>query len=206
MGHCSGCASPRWAHTVCQSRAGGSSTGGCPSAARQWAKRLGVGMMVEPIRPHHPGMGAGTCSSHRWRKSATGNVIRCHRGPRRRLRRVRAIGEGDAVPIPCHQPRVLDGTAPQVAGQIRHDARPVTIALHDPHIPPRLRRMTQAVEEVDELLRPHRLGQGQRPRAKVCRIAATIFPRKTAITTRAGQQKAVAHGHPLPRRRQPTRR
>jgi len=27
-------------------------------------KRLGMGMMGEPIRPNRPGVGPGTCSSH----------------------------------------------------------------------------------------------------------------------------------------------
>jgi hypothetical protein len=38
IGHRSGWRSPRWAHTVCQSRPGGTSTGGCPRWARQTAR------------------------------------------------------------------------------------------------------------------------------------------------------------------------
>ena len=37
VGHRSGWASPRWAHTVCQSNPPGTTTGGCPSAARHSA-------------------------------------------------------------------------------------------------------------------------------------------------------------------------
>ena len=91
--------------------------------------------------------------------------------------------------IPGHQARVLEGTTPQGAGQIRYDARPVPIALHALHMPSRRRRVTQAVQELDNLLRPHRLGQGERPTREGLADRRPHLPQKTAMTTRAGNSK-----------------
>ena len=56
-----------------------------------------------------------------------------------------AIGEGDVVPVPRYKPSILEGAAAQIAGEIRDHPRAVRIALHDPHVPLRLRRVPEAV-------------------------------------------------------------
>src|SRR4030095_12496407 len=80
-----------------------------------------------------------------------------------------ATGEGDTRAIPGHKARVLDGTTPQVASQIRHHPYTVRIALHDAHIPARLPWMAEPVEQVEHLLRTQPLRHHQlsaRPRTQ----------------------------------------
>src|SRR5262245_3991728 len=75
VGHRSGWASPRCAPTVCQSSAAGTSSGGWPSAARQTARTAAWLGWYSPYDRTTRVWGIGTCSSQRWRKSATGKVI-----------------------------------------------------------------------------------------------------------------------------------
>ena len=63
-------------------------------------------------------------------------------------------GEAHTLPVPGHQPRVLEGTAAPVAGQRRHHPRAVPVALPDVHVPLRLARMPQAVAQVEARLGP----------------------------------------------------
>ena len=98
-----------------------------------------VAGMVQPIRPHDPRLG------HRHMQQPALEQVRDWQGhlldPRTRavsLLMTGATGEGDAGAVVRHQAAVLDGTAPQIAGQIRHHPRAVGIALHDAHIPARL--------------------------------------------------------------------
>src|SRR5262249_31991259 len=64
-----------------------------------------------------------------------------------------ATGAGDTRAIPGHEARVLDGTAPQGARQIRPHPPTVRLALHDAHMPARLSWMAETVEPVEHLLR-----------------------------------------------------
>jgi hypothetical protein len=120
--------------------------------------------MVQPIRPHDPRLRHGDMQEP--------PVQNVRHGPRHPLERggprvgrllPGARGEGDAGAVIGYQPRVLERAAPQGPCEICDDPGPVAIALHDPHMPLRLRRVTQAVQEVDHLLRPHRLRQGEHP-------------------------------------------
>src|SRR5262245_55446123 len=76
VGHRSGWASPRWAHTVCQVSGTGVSTGGCPSAVRQTTRAFIGVEWYSPYDYTTRVCGTGTWRSHHCRKSATGNVIR----------------------------------------------------------------------------------------------------------------------------------
>src|SRR5215468_12107182 len=60
-----------------------------------------------------------------------------------------ATGEGDAGAVVRDQAAILDGAAPQIAGQIRHHPGPVGIAFPDVDIPACLRRMAETVEEMN---------------------------------------------------------
>ena len=88
-----------------------------------------------------------------------------------------AIGEGDAVTVMRHQAGVLDRTAPQVAPcrkpspHQRHGDNAL-----DPHAASSASG-GPSVQEVEPLLRAHRRGRANAPRAKVCRMAATIAPK-----------------------------
>jgi hypothetical protein len=87
-----------------------------PERGAAVGQRLGVGMMVESIRPYHPCVGTRHVQQPPLEKIGDRQRHPLPEGsPRHRLRPGRALGEGDAVPIPGHQPRVLEGTAPQVA-------------------------------------------------------------------------------------------
>jgi hypothetical protein len=126
-------------------------------------ERLWVGLMVQPIAPHHTGLGGWHMQQPALQKvrDGQGHPLK----PRARagsLLLPGARGEGDAVPVPRHKPGILEGAAAQLAGEIRDHPRAVRIALHDPHVPLRLRRVAQAVQEVEHLLRSHRFRQGQR--------------------------------------------
>ena len=110
MGHCSGCVAPLGTHGLpVQGRWG---------LHRRWrgaavGQRLRVGMRGESIRPHHPRVGTRHGRSNRWRKSATRQRHPLPEGaPEVKVTRA----------IPGHQARVLEGTTPQGAGQIRYDA------------------------------------------------------------------------------------
>ena len=104
VGHRSGWASPRWAHTVCQSRRTGTSTGGCPSAVRQTARASACVVMVQPIAPHHARLGHRDMQQPPLEKVRHGQRHPLGRGgPRVGLLLPRAIGEGDAVAVPRHQ-------------------------------------------------------------------------------------------------------
>jgi hypothetical protein len=76
VGQRSGWASPRWAHTVCQARGAGTRTGGWPHWSRQRASASGWVGWDSPEDRTTRVWGAGTCSSHRGRKSSLDNVIR----------------------------------------------------------------------------------------------------------------------------------
>src|SRR5262249_23437359 len=141
--------SPRCAHTVCQSRHRGPSRGACPSAVRQPARAAAWLGWYSPYDRTTRVWGIGTWRSHRCRKAATGKVIRW-----------------SAVAVVRHQAGVLDGTTPQVPRPIRHHTSAMAIALHDPHVPLGLLRVTQALQEIEHLLRAPRRGQSQRTARK----------------------------------------
>src|SRR5262245_28554069 len=102
-----------------------------------------------------------------------------------------ATGEGDAGAVVCHQAAVLDGTAPEIAGQIHHHSGPVGIAFQDTHIPARLRRMPRRFKRLMNCCGRIGSGRTNAPRAEACRIAASSLPRNIAITTRAGSRKPL---------------
>ncbi len=93
-------------------------TGGCPSCARHTRERLCVGLMVQPIAPHHAGLGDGHMQQPALQKVRDGQGHPLE--PRTRavsLLLPGAIGEGDAVPVPRHQPSILEGAAAQSSGR-----------------------------------------------------------------------------------------
>src|SRR5262252_9840656 len=111
--------------------------------------------MVQPIRPQAPRLGYGHMQQPALEKVGDGQGHLLE--PRTRaisLLMTGATGEGDAGAVVRHQAAILDGTAPEIAGQIRHHPGTVRIALHDPHVPLRLCRVAEAVEEVEPLLWP----------------------------------------------------
>src|SRR5262245_9633761 len=124
-------------------------------------------------------------------------------GPRVGLLGAGTAGEGDAVAIVCYQPAVLDGTTTQIAGQIGHYPSPMAVAFHDPHVPLRLPRVAQAVQEVEQLLRTHRLEKGKRP---VCQGVADgrehLAPKHRHDDPRR-EDKGVPDGRPVCRRGPP---
>jgi hypothetical protein len=117
-----------------------------------------------------------------------------------------ATGEDDTRAIPGHEAGVLDGTAPQIAGQIRHHPGPVGIAFHDAHIPARLRRMAETVEQVEHLLRTQPFRHHQLPARPRTPDRVEHLAPKHRHDHPCRQEKPVAHRHPLPRRGQPTPR
>jgi len=117
-----------------------------------------------------------------------------------------AIGESDTLTVVGHQARVLEGAAPQIPRQIRDHTSAMAIALHDAHVPPRLPRVPQAVQEVEPLLRAHRLGQGQRPTRHRLPECVHQLPPKDGHHHAGWEEKSMAHRDPLPVRGQPTAR
>jgi hypothetical protein len=137
--------------------------GRLPEMGPAQRERLWVGLMVQPIAPHHAGLG----DWHRQQPAL--KKVRAWQGhplkPRTRavsLLLPGARGEGDVVSVPRDKPSMLEGAAAQRAGEIHDYPRAVRLALHDPHVPRGLRWVAQAVQEVEKRRRPHRLGQGQR--------------------------------------------
>ena len=120
-----------------------------------------VAGMVQPIRPHDPRLGQRHMPQPALEKVGDGQSHPLGCGlPSVCLLRAQTIAEGDALAVLGHEARVFDRATPEVASQIRHDACTVAIALHDAHVPFRLPRVTQTVQQVEQLLRPHRLRQG----------------------------------------------
>ena len=167
----------------------------------------GVAWMVQPVSPHHARLGHRDMEEPPLQKVGHGQGHPLGRGGRRvGLLLPCAIGEGDAVTVIRHQAGVLDRTAPQVARQIRHHTSAMAIALHDPHMPLRLRRVAQAVQEVEPLLRAHRRGQSQRPARQGLPDGRHHLAPKHGHDHPGGQQKPVADGYPRARWGSPTPR
>ena len=64
--------------------------------------------------------------------------------------------------------------------------------------------MPQAVQEVEPLLRAHRLGQGQRPTRHRLPECVHHLPPKDGHHHAGREEKSLAHRDPLPRWGQPT--
>src|SRR5215470_11977575 len=107
--------------------------GRLPKVGSAPRERLGVGMMVQSIAPHHAGLGDW------YMQQPTLQKVRDWQGHalQSRTRAVSLLlpgarGEGDVVPVPRDKPGILEGAAAQIAGEIRDDPRAVRRALHDP--------------------------------------------------------------------------
>src|SRR2546429_4284117 len=121
-------------------------------------------MMVQSIPPHN------SCLGDWHMQQPTLKKVRDWQGHllEPRLRAVGflmtgATGEGDAIPVPRHEPGVLEGAAAQIAGEICDHPRSVPVALHNAYVPPALAWMPQAGEQVEPLLRPQHLRQHEGP-------------------------------------------
>ncbi len=116
--------------------------GRLPEMGPAQRERRCVGLMVQPIAPPHAGLGDWHMQQPALQKVRDwpGHPLK----PRTRavsLLLPGARGEGDVVPVPRYKPGILEGAAAQRAGEIRDDPRAVRLALHDPHVPLRLRRV-----------------------------------------------------------------
>jgi hypothetical protein len=189
MGHCSGCMAPRCAHTVCQSRRAGTATGGCPSATRQWASAAaGVGWESPEDRTTRV-CGAGTGRSTRGRTGAPGTVIRWGEGLPASASSWRA-----REPKVTRSPSQATSRACLLGPPRRERAREITTPA-----PGRERSMMRTCHCVlvgwPNRVRRLRNGCGRRgsghptsPCPHARRIASSLVPRNTAITTRAGNR------------------
>jgi len=179
--------------------------GRLPEMGPAQRERLWVGLRVQPIAPHHAGLGDWHMQQPALKKVRDwqGHPLK----PRARagsLLLPGAIGEGGAVPVPRHKPGILEGAAAQIAGEIRDYPRAVRIALHNPHVPLRLRRVAQAVQEVEHLLRSHRLRQGQRATRQGLPERRHHLPPKDRHDHPCRQEKPIVHRLPVPIWRQAT--
>jgi hypothetical protein len=116
--------------------------GQLPKVGAAPRERLWVALMGQSIAPHHAGLGDGHMQQPALQKVRDGQGHPLQ--PRTRVVSLLlpgARGEGDMVPVPRYKPSILEGAAAQIAGEIRDDPRAVRLALHDPHVPLRLRRV-----------------------------------------------------------------
>jgi hypothetical protein len=136
--------------------------GGLPHVEPTAGQRLHGGMMGQSIAPHRPRLGHGHMHQPALEKGRDGHGQPLE--PRTgavSLLLTGATGAGDAVSVPRHAPGILAGAAAQRAGEIRDHPGAVRIALHEAHMPLRLPGMPQTRQEVEPLVRTHRLGQRQ---------------------------------------------
>src|SRR5215468_9643475 len=155
--------------------------------------------MVQPIRPHAPRLGYGHMQQPALEKVGDGQGHLLE--PRTRaisLLMTGATGEGDAGAVVRHQAAVLEGTAPQIASQIRHHPSPAGIAFHDAHMPARLPRMAETVEQIEYLLRTQPLRHHQLPARPRTPDRVEHLAPKHRHDDPCREQKPMADGLPVP--------
>jgi hypothetical protein len=197
-----GCSSPRSWPTVCPSSPGGWTPGPCPRGARPTANAAPVGGAYRPSQRTPMVPGSGTCTRERRLNSAMATVSRPCRGlpacaPLRRYSHVPAAGVHDPSRwLALGPPGMERATSVRTPGPCGYRSRRCTGHGWRPR---GLRQMAPCRRGIPS-------GHVRVPCWTAASMAASCWPRKTAITTRTGSRKPWRPGGHGPRVGMPTAR